>query len=78
MKPDLTPGSSSRAHLPLDVARCSPTRACPQRGICARACDWPQGEPELTVIDATVTFGRRGSWCPMFIDTRGIDLRAAA
>jgi hypothetical protein len=78
MKPDPTPALGSRAHLPLDVARCSPTRACPQRGICARACDWPADIEHLPVIDASITFGQRGSWCPMFIDVRGIDLRAAA
>lgn len=75
MQPDT---SRAPAHLPLDIARCSPSRRCPQLSACARACDWPEGDQEPDVIDASITFGQRGSWCPMFIDVRGIDLRAAA
>lgn len=66
-------------HLPLDLARCQPT-GCRQAAQCARANDWPTGdEIELTVIDASVCLTTdRGSWCPMFIDLRGVALLEAA
>lgn len=66
-------------HLPLDIARCQPL-ACNQADRCARANDWPAGDDiELTVIDASVCLKTdSGSWCPMFIDRRGVALLEAA
>ena len=66
-------------HLPLDFARCAPT-ACRQSQQCARCTDIPTGDGiELSFVDASVCLTTdRGSWCPMFIDRRGIALLEAA
>lgn len=66
-------------HLQLDRARCEPTH-CRQADRCARATDWPTGDDiDLTVVDASVCLTTdRGSWCPMFIDRRGLALLEAA
>ncbi len=62
-------------HLPHDMARCRPTACqCPQAMQCARATDWPS--VHLAVIDGSVVLSQQ-SWCPMFIDNRGLALRAA-
>lgn len=66
-------------HLPTDMARCKPI-GCKQVADCARAQDWPTGDDvELSVVDASVCLTtERGSWCPMFIDRRGVALLEAA
>jgi hypothetical protein len=61
-------------HLPNDMARCRPTACqCPQALGCARATDWPN--QQVPVVDASAVLGQQ-SWCPMFIDKRGLALRA--
>lgn len=60
--------------LPVDRARCEPL-GCRQADRCARANDWPTGDDvELQVVDASVSITGRQSWCPMFIDKRGVAL----
>lgn len=65
--------------LPNNMARCEPT-GCKQSTGCARAQDWPTGDDiELSVVDASVCLTTdRDSWCPMFIDRRGVALLEAA
>lgn len=65
-------------HLPLDIARCQPQACrCDQATGCARATDWPTGDHiELQVVDSSIVLQQQ-SWCPMFIDRRGMELRSA-
>lgn len=67
------------SHLSQATARCEP-RGCKQADRCARATDWPTGDDiDLQVVDASVCLTTaRGSWCPMFIDQRGVALLEAA
>lgn len=71
---DCLTATSTRAHaLPLDIARCVPSRECPQRCSCARANDWPDSD-RLVMVDGSVAAHTEGNWCPMFIDARGVNL----
>ena len=72
--------SRQSAHLPLAMARCEPSRPCPQRASCARANDPLEG---AQVIDASKAVRVSASacsaaWCSLFVDVRGIALLEAA
>lgn len=73
----LTSTPRAPAHLPLDFARCQPSRECMQRCNCARANDWPD-TGQFVVVDASVSLHSEGAWCTMFIDERGAELLKAA
>lgn len=73
---DCLNATTTRAHvLPLDIARCVPSRECLQRCNCARANDWPDSD-RLVMVDGSVAAHTEGNWCPMFIDSRGLALRS--
>ena len=67
----------TRAHLPLDVARCQPIhRDCHQVEGCARWTDFaPEHALRYFVIDASVGFAKCNTGCELFIDQRGASLK---
>lgn len=60
----------TEAAVPLHLAQCIPSRACPQSERCAR-CDDRLTDPAERVIDASVAVRRAGDWCALFLDIRG-------
>lgn len=61
--------------LPLDIARCTPSRECQQRCNCARAL--AELDDDTLMVDASICIVGEG-WCPMFIDRRGVELLGEA
>ncbi len=59
--------------LPLDVARCEPSKPCHRLGTCARANCAPDAR-RVPPIDASTTIAKLGC-CAMFFDARGSALR---
>lgn len=57
--------------LPLGIARCEPSRGCPQADRCARAFA-DDVDDRYDVIDASGCMDRSG--CALFIDRRGVGL----
>lgn len=57
-------------------AQCVPEHPCSQAHVCARA-DARCCDPARSPIDASGLRHSGGSWCPLFIDTRGIALSIA-
>jgi hypothetical protein len=61
-----------RPHPAPLTTRCLPSRECVQSGTCARF----RAARAVTTVDASICL-RAGAPCPMFIDRRGLALRAA-
>lgn len=59
--------------LPIFIARCDPSKRCPQACRCLRFLD-DSCDPSVRFVDASLTLQPTG--CELFIDVRGAQLAA--